>query len=266
MNSPWVEKRNLQGTPYWINMQTNQTSSVMPRELAAVQMQSMPTQSPILMQAPPALEWEEKLNLRGKPFWVKKSTGEITQHMPYGFEEAKNQIAAYNQSMIQQQQAQSPMAGATAVDASGQGFSMQPVTGQGGAYMGMALQKDGSVAPDGSHIGVPPADCYPLETEEEKEERIKKKKDLKKVELLTPDYALFRLEKLFARQGYYGLPNTDGEWLSNFKAHMKNEHSILSIFFTHEAAPFSRTERAMYLYIIWGMTFFITAFINFWYS
>ena len=121
----------------------------------------------------------------------------------------------------------------------------------------------GTVAPDGFHIGVPPADCYPLETEEEKEERIKKKKkDLKKVELLTPDYALFRLEKLFARQGYYGLPNTDGEWLSNFKAHMKNEHSILSIFFTHEAAPFSRTERAMYLYIVWGMTFFITAAMN----
>ena len=67
-------------------------------------------------------------------------------------------------------------------------------------------------------------------------------------ELLTPNFAMFILERYLVLKCYYGLPGTDGGYLSNYIEHMKQEHSILSIFYTNIISPFDREERALFFF------------------
>jgi hypothetical protein len=64
---------------------------------------------------------------------------------------------------------------------------------------------------------------------------------------LTPNYVIFRLRKMLARGRSYGLPQTDGTFLSVFKAEVLQEHSIVGICGAHDLHPFSRNERILYM-------------------
>jgi hypothetical protein len=81
----------------------------------------------------------------------------------------------------------------------------------------------------------------------------------KKIEILTPDYAIFRLQNMYSRRmTYYGLPGTDGGFWSNFMASLKAEHSVVSICTASRASPFSHLDRFLYLFITWGLYYFFT--------
>ena len=106
---------------------------------------------------------------------------------------------------------------------------------------------------------VPPVYYDPANTERRK----KLKLEMIPSELLTPDFAVFRLEKILAKQQVYGFPGTKGDKMECFKQHLMNEHSIFGIFKAHSANPFTQKERLVYLVTLWMWSFFISTVLTY---
>ena len=73
--------------------------------------------------------------------------------------------------------------------------------------------------------------------------------------LHRPDYVVHRLNQAFVRGEFYGYPGTDGSFKSNLIRFILSEHSLLGVFFAHRDHPFSRNERAFFLFS--GMSFLL---------
>ena len=80
--------------------------------------------------------------------------------------------------------------------------------------------------------------------------------------LLTPKYALHRLQKQLVKSAGYGLPGTDGSWSSNFKSYLFNNHTLLSVCLANPAHPFSRFERLIFVFINLSFIFSLSAIFN----
>ena len=79
---------------------------------------------------------------------------------------------------------------------------------------------------------------------------------------LEPSYVIYSLQAMLVEQPWYGLPGTNGSYWSNYIAHLRNEHSVFSIWTANMASPFEHHERAIFLFCCLSYVFFITLVLN----
>ena len=108
-------------------------------------------------------------------------------------------------------------------------------------------------------LGTVPPDYY---DPADKARREKNKLAIVPSELLTPDFAMFRLQKMLIKRHVYGFPGTKGDKMECLKQHVLNEHSIFGISKAHPDHPFSRKERLAFLLTMWLWTFFMTTMLT----
>lgn len=65
---------------------------------------------------------------------------------------------------------------------------------------------------------------------------------------LTPMYAIHLLRKMLVRRVVYGLPGTNGSFLTNYIEVVKNEHIVFGLFYANPVHPFTRRERCIFAF------------------
>lgn len=60
----------------------------------------------------------------------------------------------------------------------------------------------------------------------------------------------------------YGLPGSNGTWLSNYYRHTLNNHEFLSFFFADSKNPFDRKRRILVTWCKMTLTLFLSAVIE----
>ena len=121
-----------------------------------------------------------------------------------------------------------------------------------------------TIESQGSFHSVPLGSFPPVYYDPADMERRKKKQlELLPSELLTPAFAVYRLQKILAQTTKYGLPGTRGDKVECFKQYLMNEHSILGVFMAHPLNPFDQMERRAFLLTMWTWGFFTTTFLTY---
>lgn len=76
---------------------------------------------------------------------------------------------------------------------------------------------------------------------------------------LTPMYAIHLLRKMLVRRVVYGLPGTNGSFLTNYIEVVKNEHILFGILYANPVHPFTRRERCIFAFNTIAFIFLLDA-------
>jgi len=138
------------------------------------------------------------------------------------------------------------------------------VTEESGAAHAQSEEKMPAPVVDDGQTSVPMGTVPPVYYDPANTERRKKLKlEMIPSELLTPDFAVFRLQKILAKKQVYGFPGTKGNKMECFKQHLMNAHSIIGICKAHSANPFTQKERLVYLVTLWMWSFFMSTALTY---
>ncbi len=75
---------------------------------------------------------------------------------------------------------------------------------------------------------------------------------------LTPNYCIHRLRKMLSTRASYGIPGSSGTFWSCTLLHLKQDHTVLGLFYGHPLHPFSRHERLLFLLVSVCWIFFVS--------
>ena len=79
---------------------------------------------------------------------------------------------------------------------------------------------------------------------------------------LTPNYCIHRLRKMLSMRSTYGIPGSDGTFVSCISIHLKQDHTLFGVFYGHPLHPFSRAERLLFLLVSACWIFFVSVSVE----